>query len=573
MTTINRLSKLIEYAWSVPWLGQLINRIAVNNLANSNPPRPRPYSLWSAKENPDISDYTAWPSLTDRDFSGRHLPPAPQSYIDSLPPDKIFIPPDQCNPQDIGQITALFKRKDGVMIKDRSSVLFMFFAQWFTDSVLRVDPNDRRKNTSNHEIDLCQIYGLEETTTNILRSHQGGKLRSQMIDGEEYLDYLYEQNAEGQLVVKKDYENLPVISKIDAILKPFPQNTWEERKKKMYATGLERGNANIGYVAISTLFMREHNRICKELKAHNPNWDDEQLFQTARLINITLLLKFILQDYINHIAGAKVFRMDTSFADRDKWYRNSWLEAILHTLQKSIITHWSATALQRWYLSNWVEYKRWYRTNWIAIEFNLLYRWHGLVPDVFIVNDQVYSNNDFSTNNQIFEDVGLGTVLKAASEQAAGKIGLFNNPDFLLCAEYQTIKMSRDFRLRPYNEYRAQFGLPKFSQFSEITKNVQIQDELKRLYNNDIDKVEFLIGLFAEDPTGNGLFGGLLQTMVASDAFTQALTNPLLSQNIFNENTFTEYGYDLINKTISLQDFVDRNITPDPSVRVSFQVN
>ncbi|PSF38863.1 hypothetical protein C7H19_02055 [Aphanothece hegewaldii CCALA 016] len=567
MTTINRLNKLIEYAWSVPLLGQLINRIAVNNLANSNPPRPRPYSLWSAKEKPDISDYTAWPSLTDRDFSGRHLPPAPQSYTDSLPPDKPY------KPQEIGEITALFQRKNGVMIKDRSSVLFMFFAQWFTDSVLRVDSDDRRKNTSNHEIDLCQIYGLEETTTNILRSHQGGKLRSQIIDGEEYLDYLYEQDAEGKLVVKKCYTDLPFISKIDGILEIFPENTREDRKKKLYATGLERGNASIGYVAISTLFMREHNRICKELYKYNPNWDDERLFQTARLINITLLLKFILQDYINHISGAKVFRMDTSFAERDKWYRNSWLEAILHTLQKSIITHWSATALQRWYLSNWVEYKRWYRTNWIAIEFNLLYRWHGLVPDVFVVNDRVYSGNEFRSNNQILEDVGIGTVLKAASQQAAGKIGLFNNPDFLLGAEYQTIKMSRDFRLRPYNEYRAQFGLPKFSKFSEITKNVQIQNELKRLYDNDIDRVEFLIGLFAEDPTGNGLFGSLLQTMVASDAFTQALTNPLLSQNIFNENTFTEYGYDLIKETISLQDFVDRNIKPDPSVKVAFQVN
>ena len=37
----------------------------------------------------------------------------------------------------------------------------MFFAQWFTDSFLRTSLTDYRKNESNHEIDLCQIYGEE----------------------------------------------------------------------------------------------------------------------------------------------------------------------------------------------------------------------------------------------------------------------------------------------------------------------------------------------------------------------------------------------------------------------------
>ena len=52
------------------------------------------------------------------------------------------------------------------------------------------------------------------------------------------------------------------------------------------------------------------------------------------------------------------------------------------------------------------------------------------------------------------------------------------------------------------------------------------------------------------------MMGDLLMTMVANDAFTQALTNPLLARSVFNADTFSPAGMDIITGTGSLADIV-----------------
>ena len=510
-----------------------ISKIAIERLATSTTARPLPFSLWSAEPKPaapgvqgPVSDYTSWPGLTDRSFSSRHLPPAEQADIDALPPLGAFDPTGA----QVGPITALFRRS--TLKTDRSSVLFGYFAQWFTDSFLRVGSVDRRTNTSNHEIDLCQIYGLTETTGRLLRAKQGGRLNSQVVNGEEMLDSLYEQGADGVLRVRSRYAALPQVTSgaLDWIL--AQQGVDVERKARIYATGLERGNSSVGYVAISTLFLREHNRLCKDLQALNPAWDDERLFQTARMINMVMLLRIVVEDYINHIAGHKIFVFD-------------------HTIAES---------------------QNWYRTNWMAVEFDLLYRWHGLVPETVNVAGVRYGPRDFQTNNVLLEQVGVAALIAGASTEPAGKIGLFNTPSFLLGAEYQSVKMGRDFRLRSFNAYRECFGMEALSGWEELTSDPQARAALEAVYGQDINRLELVVGLLAEEGKDGALFGSLMNTMVASDTFTQALTNPLLSKSVFNKDTFTAYGLAQIEATPSLQSLVARNVAGGDGIPVSFDV-
>jgi prostaglandin-endoperoxide synthase 2 len=515
---------IVKLAARTPLVGDDVNRLAINHFAGSTPPRPHGYSLWSAQSEIDptlpeyVTDYPSWPSLTNKRYSARHLPPAKPSYLARLPHDA----PYKSDPGDpLGAVTALFARPDRRMRTGRSSLLFTFFAQWFTDSILRFDPFDRRRNTSNHDIDLCQIYGLTEEAARLLRKNDGsGQLRSQLIGGEEFPEYLCEERDDG-VKVKPIFEPLRATANMsaDAVVDAFLTAEFADRKSKLYATGLERGNSTIGYSAISTIFLREHNRLANELRRRNAGWSDERLFQTARNINIVVLLKLVVEDYINHILGYSLFKLDHTFAEGERWYR----------------------------------------PNWIAVEFDLLYRWHGLCPDWITVREKQVPASEFRNNNALLEEHGLGAIIDAASRQRAGKIGLFNTPDYLWGAEYMSIKMGRDFRLRSFNDYRERFGLPRCKSWDDLTSDAFVQRKLEALYRS-IDDVELVVGLFAEEPDDGALFGDLLSQMVAYDAFTQIFTNPLLSTNVYGPAAFTGYGLEVIQTTSTIEALVNRNV-------------
>ncbi len=173
-------------------LRRLVSRRTINSYAYKSPPRPRSVSM--------AADNTTWPGLTDRQYSGRHL--------------KRAIGGDAPAQPEMTRVLALFERKSFKRAND-TSLLFPFFAQWFTDSFLRTkwEPDDNRSfrfNESNHEIDLCSIYGVGEVQTRMLREMNGGRLASQTIIGETWPAPLFEE-GEGGLAMPARYRRTPEI--------------------------------------------------------------------------------------------------------------------------------------------------------------------------------------------------------------------------------------------------------------------------------------------------------------------------------------------------------------------------
>lgn len=516
---------LIRFPWivraitSIRWIRRLISDFAINKQVNSVKPRPRPFSM--------IAPYTTWRGLTDRSFTGRHLPEMEENQ--NLP--------------DVKKIVELWRRKENKEIPSKnSSLLFAFFAQWFTDSFLRTDLLDRRKNTSNHEIDLCQIYGLREEITDRLRLKKDGKLKFQIINGEMYPPYLFnveETTTDNWVFASKEFEDLHPRYALEFIFNAVP----EERLKRMFAVGLEHGNSAIGYSILNTIMLREHNRICDLLKKAYPEWDDERLFQTSRNIMIVLLLRVVIRDYIGQFSEIE-FTVDPT--------------------------------------PGMAERQHWYRTNWVSIEFNLLYRWHSMVPEMFNVGDKQFRPDEFISNTPLVIDYGLETLITAASKQRAGRIGLKNTPslffqsipmgDDMRSIMERTVDMARQAKLRPFNDYREAFSYPRLNSFEELTDDVELQQELKKLYNNKIDDLEWLVGVFAERHALNFMQGRLMTRMVSSDAFTHALTNPLMSVYIHNEDTFSKVGVGVIEETGSIKNIIKRNVSDSENVFASFRI-
>ncbi len=451
--------------------------------------------------------YTSWASLTDKTWFSRYLPPAGQ---DGLPP--------------VDAVASLFKLRPerAPQVSDRSTLLFTSFAQWFTDGFLMTDA-DRRRTRTRHQIDLGQVYGLTGSVTAALRCNsqqpgKRGKLKSETTPTGEWAPRLYDQagNRNSDFTLVPDPVQLP--------------GDWPpEQKATLFAFGGERANSTALTAAIGTLFLREHNRLCSMLERNNPSWDDERVFQTARNINIVQLLKVVVEEYINHISPY--------------WFR---LLADPTPCYKAV----------------------WNRENWIPVEFNLLYRWHSLVPKQARWGASTVEMAALRFDNRPLLTDGLVTALESASRSKAWRIGLFNTAPMLEAVERASIQQGRDNQLARYNDYRAAMKYPRVTRFEQISGDPLVVAELRRVYG-DVDRIEYFVGLFAEELPERSAVPSLIGRLVAADAFSHALTNPLLSPHVFNEATFTAEGMRTITQTSRLRDILARNDTLRPDAFIS----
>ena len=518
---LTNLKPIWELIQSNNALKKKVNKTLINNAIYKIPVRPYPFST--------KSPYTSWESLTDRTYSGLHLPPTDwkpltdKSYIgiNLTSADKF-----EKNLPPVEDLGVLYNKTGETKYSPKSTLIFPYFVQWFTDSFLRTDRQNPLKNSSNHQIDLCNVYGLTPEITHLLRSYQGGKLKSQILNGEEYPLFYYDENGKP----KEEFKGMPHVLTNEFI--PKAESFAPEKKQRLFAMGLEveRVNVQIGYVMLNVLCLREHNRLCELLAKNYPTWDDERLYHTARNIVMAEFLKIVLEDYINHITP---------------YHFQFFTDPLSFTNEK------------------------WYRTNWMTVEFTLVYRWHSMLPDNLIYDGQKIPMPDSMWNNEMIIKKGLGALFEESCSQPAAQLSLFNTPNFLIPTELASIRLGRAAKLRSYNDYRELCKYPRVTDFNQISSDENVQKELQRLYKH-VDNVELYVGLYAEDLRPNSALPPLVGRLIGIDAFSQAFTNPLLSESVFNPETFSPVGWEELMNTKTLDQVVHRNIPPGKDYRISF---
>ena len=495
------------FVMAIPPLRRWVNKAIINRAVRRAKTRPSRLSSLAVKGDSanEMAGYTSWESLRDKNWFSRHLA---QRDLSPYPSTQ--------------QVRKLFEvGPDGPVVSEDSTVLFLSFAQWFTDGFLMTDADDSRKTHTSHHIDFNALYGLTREQTSAVRMMSEASGRKGLLkfetdeDGEVYAPRYFDDRGE----MKTEFKPLRPPLRLDEFFDQVGEERAAQIKKTIFAFAGERANTTPFTAMLNTVFLREHNRLAGMLETAYPSWDDERVFQTARNINMALLIKLVVEEYINHITPY-YFQI---------------------TADPSVCWH-----------------AEWNKPNWIPIEFNLLYRWHSLTPSDFEIDGQQVPLAGIIYDNSHLTKIGLGKTMESASGQLAWNMGLMNTSDFLIDVEVASVEQGRRNRIGSYNDYREALGYPRVTRFEQITGDPARVEMLRDLYK-DVENVEFFVGLFAEDVRPRSAVPALIGRMVGLDAFSHALTNPLLSEHVYNDKTFTPEGMKVIADTKRLQDILNRN--------------
>jgi hypothetical protein len=263
-------------------------------------------------------------------------------------------------------------------------------------------------------------------------------------------------------------------------------------------------NGWVGLSLLHALFALEHNAICDMLAKHNPHWDDERLFQQARLVNSALLAKIHTVEWSTAILPHELLTTGL----RTNWYgRFSRLQNVFPALaENDIFSGIPGSPTEH----HGVPFS-------LTEEFVAVYRMHTLMPDHFTIRSA--KTGAGLANAELPELSGArGVEFLARYELAdlfysfgihnAGAVRLHNYPKFLQNLVQDNgerfdlgavdILRDRERGVPRYNRFRRLLHKPPVRSFEELTDVPAWADEMKQVYDNDLEQVDTMVGLMAE---------------------------------------------------------------------------
>ena len=308
---------------------------------------------------------------------------------------------------------------------------------------------------------------------------------------------------------------------------------------ELFLAGDVRANEQVGLTAMHTLFVREHNRLAREIRQSNKRLSGEQIYQRARRIVAAEMQVITYKEFIPVLLGKKAL-------SKYKGYNPN--------IDARISNEFSTAA---------------YRLG------------HSLLsPQILRLNKRgnTIKHGNLSLRDAFFapsllvEQGNIGPILRGLAAQPCQDLDVFIVDDvrnFLFGFPGQggfdlaslNIQRGRDHGLPSYNDTRRSLGLEPASDFSDITSDEQIQARLQAAYNNDIELIDLWVGGLAEEKFNDALVGEVFFTIL-KDQFERLRDG----DRFWYQNYF--YGHSLKKiKKITLSEIIRRNTRIDKEIQ------
>lgn len=316
-------------------------------------------------------------------------------------------------------------------------------------------------------LDLSVVYGSDGGRTSVLRTMKDGKLVHQHND---IIDF-----------------NTKHVSNLNLLSCP---------RDKLLISGDNRVNVQPGLIVLHTLWSREHNLICDEIKRHpgNENMDDETLFNHARSLARAKFQKITWYEFLPTVIGVEEFEKLGSYRE----YNASMRVGIFNEF---------ATA---------------------AFRFG-----HSQISDTFLRLDENWTMADsghlslrdaYFNPGRILREGGIEPLIRGMLVQKAQNVDtlftdavrnfLFGTNTMGLDLASIGIQRGRDHGLPDYNTVREGIGLSRRKSFAEITPDEKIQKKFERVYAS-VDDVDLWVGGLAEEHVEGGCVGETFARIIA----------------------------------------------------------
>ena len=263
----------------------------------------------------------------------------------------------------------------------------------------------------------------------------------------------------------------------------------------LFLAGDVRANENIVLTAMHTLFVREHNRIARNIRLWFPELDGEDIYQHTRHIVAAEIQIITYEEFLPALLGRR--GMPRRFQYRK--HANG-------TIRNEFST--GAFRLGHSLLNEEI-----FRVNRRGREIKA---GHISLADAFFAPEEVIER-------------GIDSVLRGMSVQPSQNLDiyitdavrnfLFGPPPHGMDLASLNIQRGRDHGLPSYNEARAYLGMPAAATFADVSSDPVVQSRLEAAYSTP-DAIDLWIGGLAEDHLPNALVGQLFHDVLRTQ-FTE----------------------------------------------------